>query len=803
MKNKTTTLFFLLALLAFSITSCGEKSEEQQTLRLWYKQAADEWMKALPLGNGRMGAMVYGGIETEKIALNEVTLWSGQYDENQEIPCGKEKLAQMRKLFFEGKLMEGNQMGSQYLSGRPNSFGTNLPMGDLVFDFKYENNEITSYERDLNISDAISTVSFKAGNTKYTREYFCSNPNDLLVIKFSADKSASLNFDVKLDLLREADISILNDEINYSGQVNFPKLGPGGVCFDGKVKVQLKGGSLKPESNMLKIEHADEAVILVDLRTDFKNPDYKSLGAKTIQNAASGNYNDLKQAHINDYTNLFNRTELSLGKTQSDHLPTDVRLQQLKENKEDPGLFALFFQYGRYLLISSSRENSPLPAHLQGIWNDNLACNMPWTCDYHLDINTEQNYWLANVGNLHECNIPLTNYVKDLSVHGEKTAMKAYGSPGWTAHTVANVWGYTAPGQGVTWGLFPTAGAWIASHLWDHYLYTRDTDYLKNEAYPVLKSSAVFLLDYMVESPDDGFLMTGPSISPENSFKLGGVEYALSMMPTCDRVLVYEIFNSCIESSKILDIDSEFRRSLENAMAKLPPLKIGKNGGIQEWYEDYEEAHPNHRHTTHLLALYPYAQISADRTPELARAAEKTIQLRLASEGWEDVEWSCANVICLYSRLKDAENAYSNVKYLLTHFSRENLFTMAPAGVASAESDIFEFDANEAGPAGIAEMLLQSQEEYIEFLPALPKVWKDGYFKGLCVRGGGIAGLSWKNGKVVKATLQSTCDNTFKIRVSGHSDLQCFVNGEKTVILPDANQVLTVDLKKGDRLELK
>lgn len=791
---------YLLAILLLCMVSCKEKSTE--SLRLWYQQPADEWMKSLPVGNGRLGAMIYGGTETEKIALNEVTLWSGQYDENQELACGKQKLAEIRKLFFEGKLAEGNNMGAQYLSGQPHSFGTNLPLGDMVINFKYGSSEISSYERDLNISNAISNVSFQAGKVKYTREYFCSNPDNVLVAKFSADKKASLNFDVSLDMLREAVIETSGDELSFSGQVGFPKQGPGGVMFNGKIKVLVTGGSVQPVENSLRIENADEAIVLFDVRTDFKSPEYKDLCAQTIQKSASKTYDDLKEAHVKDYTNLFDRTELFLGKSEADKLPTDVRRDQLKNGKDDAGLFALFFQYGRYLLISSSRENSPLPAHLQGIWNDNLACNMGWTCDYHLDINTQQNYWLANIGNLHECNMPLVNYVEDLSVYGEKTAMKVYGSPGWTAHTVANVWGYTAPGQSHTWGLFPTAGVWIASHLWDHFLYTRDVNYLKDKAYPVLKKSAEFFIDYMVENPNNGYLMTGPSISPENSFKSEGVEYALSMMPTCDRVLVYEAFASCIEASKILNTDETFRQSLEAALTKLPPFKIGKNGGLQEWFEDYDEAHPNHRHTTHLLALYPYNQINVDNDPELAKAVEKTIELRVASEGWEDVEWSCANIICLYTRLKNTEEAYRNMKYLLTDFSRENLFTMAPAGVAGAESDIFEFDANEAAPAGMAEMLLQSHNGYIEFLPTLPEQWNTGYFKGLCVKGGAEVDLEWENGSVKSAKLKATVDNVFSVKLpASMNSLKLKKNGQ-TVTANEENGLVTFDLKKGDLIEI-
>ncbi|NDW08583.1 glycoside hydrolase N-terminal domain-containing protein [Dysgonomonas sp. 520] len=800
--NKLTFCFLFSVLLLLS-TACNKTTTNDNQLKLWYQQPAQEWMQATPVGNGRIGAMIYGGVDTETIALNEVTLWSGQYDENQEIPCGKAKLTEMRKLFFEGNLEEGNRMGAEYLSGRPNSFGTNLPFGDLKIDLKHESQEVSNYKRELDIEKSVTTVTYDIAGTTYTREYICSNPDDVLLIKLTSSKKDALNMEVGLDLLRESDISTSDNTLTFSGQALFPKLGPGGVYYVGNIHVAAVDGKVTAKDKTIQVENGNEVVITIDLRTDFKNPSYKTLCDQTIQNATKKSYDDLKNAHVADYTNLFKRTELFLGSSELDNQPTDVRWKQLKETgKDDPGLFALFFQYGRYLLISSSRENSPLPAHLQGIWNDNLACNMPWTCDYHLDINTEQNYWLANVGNLHECNAPLFSYLKDLSEHGEKTAMKVYGSPGWTAHTVANVWGYTAPGQGVTWGMFPTAGAWLASHLWSHYCYTQDKDFLRNKAYPILKKSAVFLLDFLVENPNDGYLITGPSISPENSFKVDGREYALSMMPTCDRVLVYEAFESCIEASKILGLDAEFRASLEKAMEKLPPIKIGKDGTVQEWYEDYDLAHPNHRHSSHLLSLYPYHQITLDKTPELAEAAAKSVYRQLNSENWEDVEWSRANMVCFYARLKNAEEAYKNMKGLLVEFSRENLFTMSPAGIASAESDIFSFDANEAAPTGMAEMLIQSHEGYIEFLPTLPKEWNTGYFKGLCVRGGADVDLEWKDGIVQNAKITATTDNSFSVKLpSNNASLKVLKNGKSFSADSQSANVITVQLNKGDYLE--
>lgn len=802
MRKNIPLIMSVVGLLSFSVTSNANKIYDQTPLSLWYKQPAQEWMQATPVGNGRLGAMIYGGTNVETIALNEITLWSGQPDEHQEQACGKEQLAKIRQYFFDGNLKEGNRLATQYLSGTPHSFGTHLPFGDLKLSF-HHSDKIKGYTRKLDIEQSLTTVLYTVDNVKYKREYLCSNPDDVLMIRLAADKANALNFELGLDLLRKSEVSFFGNVLSFSGQALFDKQGPGGVLYKGNIHVSAPTGTLIVKENAIQIENATEAIITIDLRTNYKNPGYAALCDETVHNATGKSYDEIKKAHIGDYKKLFDRTKIFLGKTKFDQLPTDLRWKQLKEKgKDDPGLIELFFQYGRYLLISSSRENSPLPANLQGIWNDNLAANMPWTCDYHLDINTQQNYWLSNIGNLHECNAPLFSYIEDLAKHGEKTAMKVYGSRGWTAHTVANVWGYTAPGQGVGWGLFPTAGMWIASHLWSHYRFTLDKEFLKNQAYPVLKKSAEFFLDYLVEDPRNGYLMTGPSTSPENSFLVDGREFALSMTPTSDRVLVFEALESCIEASRILNVDESFRKSLEKTIAKLPPFKIGKDGTLQEWFEDYDLAHPNHRHSSHLLSFYPFNQISMKQTPELAEAVSKSVYRQLNSENWEDVEWSRANMICFYARLKNAEEAYKNMKSLLIEFSGENLFTMSPAGIASAGSDIFSFDANEAAPAGLAEMLIQSHEGYIELLPSLPKELKTGYFKGICVRGGGEVDLKWKNGKVISMKLTAKVDNEYKILIpSNYAKINVRKNGE--LFTPEKKgSLLTVNLKEGEYIEL-
>lgn len=792
-----------LAAMALALSGCQSATDSCETTELWYAQPAKVWMESLPIGNGRLGAMTYGGIEEEKLALNESTMWSGQYNENQNKPFGREKMNQLRKLFFEGKLSEGNRIAGDNLHGNQTSFGTHLPIGDLKMQFIYPEGKVTDYRRSLSLDEAVSSVSFNSGGVNYKREYFATNPDNVLVLRLTADKQKSITMNMGLDLMRQADLSVENNQLVFTGKVDFPLHGPGGVCFEGRIAVLADNGEVKMEQSGVSIKEADAVTLIVDVRTDYKSPDYKTLCADGVEKAAAKSYDELKQAHIKDYNTLYNRVSIHFGQDANRAMPTDVRWKQVKEGKTDTGLDALFFQYGRYLTIASSRENSPLPIALQGFFNDNKACNMGWTNDYHLDINTEQNYWAANVGNLAECNAPLFTYIKDLAHHGAKTAEVVYGCKGWTAHTTANVWGYTPASSTIIWGLFPMAGSWIASHLWTQYEFTQDKQYLAETAYPLLKGNAQFILDFLAKDPKSGYLMTGPSISPENWFRTaGGEEMVASMMPACDRELAYEILSNCVRASEILDTDREFADSLRTAIAQLPPIPLRANGAIREWFEDFEEAHPNHRHTSHLLALYPFSQITLEKTPELAEAARKTIENRLSAENWEDTEWSRANMICMYARLKDAQEAYKSVQLLQGKLSRENLMTVSPGGIAGAEGDIYSFDGNPAGTAGMAEMLIQNHEGYVEFLPCLPVEWKDGSFKGLCLKGGAEATAEWTNAVINKASLKATADQVLKVKIPQGKKYRVLLNGKEAIANPDAKGLITVDMKRGDLLEL-
>ncbi|MDE6071688.1 MAG: glycoside hydrolase family 95 protein [Muribaculaceae bacterium] len=733
---------------------------------LWYNQPASKWMEALPLGNGRIGAMVYGGIGEERIALNEISMWSGRPDSTSNDLCGRGNLEAMRAAYFAGDPEKANEIGTEHLTGRMTTFGTHLPLGDLVINMEHPTGQIANYRRQLDLTDATASVTYSIGGVDYKREYITDYPDDVMAIRFTASKPGAITATFALDLLRKADISVTGSGLECTGTVDFPLHGPGGVDFIGGVHIDNEGGEISVTDNGYAVKGADALTVLVDIRTDYKDKDYKKLCRTTLRKASDLGWAKLTGNHKADYSALYDRMDVDFGESVNNHLPTDTRLRLLCSGTPDPGFDALFFQYGRYMLIASSRDHGlRLCSNLQGIWNDNRACNMPWTCDYHLDVNIEQNYWASNRVNLSECNKPLFDYIGLLAEHGSETARKMYGSRGWVAHTVANAWGYTAPGWGVTWGMNVTGGAWMATHLWSHYLYTRDNDYLRLTAYPLLKSCAEFFVDYMAQDPHTGYLLTGPSISPENGYiSAKGNHLALDMMPTIDRTMVYEIYNACIEGSKILGVDKKFRTQLEKDIRKLPPLRIGDDGQLDEWYNGARRADPSHRHSSHLLGLFPLNHISVTHTPDLAEASLKGLNIQTSDPNWEDTEWSTANMLCYHARLHDGDAAHGWLQNLFKVFTRDNLMTVSPAGVAMAEEDIFSFDATEASVAGMCEMLLQSHDGFLHFLPALPATWKTGKVSGLCAEGGLTVDLAWEDGVLKSAVVHASDDCTFRVK---------------------------------------
>ncbi len=767
---------------------------------MWYGTPADEWMKSLPVANGRVGLMVFGGTTQERLSLNESSMWSGAPNPQQNRSFGAERLREIRQLFFDGKIDEGNQMAGKEMIGNEADFGSHVPFGDFVLTFHYGNSSaISDYRRSLSLDDAVARVSYRMGDTDYTREYFSSHPRDVILARYQASRKGAISFDLGVENLRpDAKVSIVNNSIRVTGSAAQPGRTEHGVHFLAVMQVIAKGGTIHQEGDRLMVRDADEVILLSDLRTDYRTPNYQDVCLQSIQNAAKRKFSSLYREHVADYAPLYHRVTLHLGKDKSD-LATDERWKAVKQGADDPDLQALFVQYGRYLTLISSRQDSPLPIALQGFFNDNLACNMGWNSDYHLDINTEQNYWLSNVGNLAECNEPLFRYIGDMARAGAETARTFYGCGGWTAHCTSNVWGFTAPAGCTAWGLFPTGGSWMATHLWTQYEFTGDVAYLRNTAYPLLRGNARFLLDYLCEDPHSGYLVTGPSISPENSFGWKGQSFGASMMPTIDLVLTREILNDCLQCTRILNIDPEFADTLRMALDKLPPLRINKYGGLREWMEDYDDINVNHRHTSHLLCLYPFYQVTTRHTPELAEAAYQSVQRRLTAEGWEDVEWSRAWAICNYARLRRSEEAYQSQNQLIGSLSRENLFTVSPKGIAGAPWDIFVIDGNMAGAAGAIEMLVQSHAGYIEILPVLPKEWSEGSFSGLCVRGGAEVSASWEHSQITHAQLRATHDGTFTLLLpKGISK----VSIGRRALTPNAEGMIQCHLKRGEVVKM-
>lgn len=698
---------------------------------------ATRWLEAYPVGNGRSGMMVYGGTDVERLALNESTLWGGEVDEGMQRPFGKERLRELQQIFLNQDFEQGNAIAHRYLEGNIRSFGTHLPMGEVVIRRLTDTPAVVeAYSRRLSLDSAIVLTSWKQNTVTYTTCAFSSYPDQVMVYHWTASQPQSL--DVGLDLMRPSTIEVQPEGLLWHGQVNFPLQGRGGVHFIGQVRC-VTDGICAAQDSSLRITNATQLTLLMDIRTDYSSPswdgsNYWKTCTQTLNAASQYTYAELLTRHVTDYQPLYRRTQLCL--------PDDKQTET-------------YFNFARYLFISASRVGMPLPIALQGFYNDNRACNMGWTNDYHLDINTQQNYWLSGPGNLADGDEPLIRYISDLAYYGQSTAQQVYGCRGWCAHTTANVWGFTAPSAYIGWGLFPLAGSWLATHLWSHYEYTQDTTFLRTTAYPILKSNAQFLLDYMIRDKQ-GYLLTGPSISPENGFLWKGQAYCASMMPTVDRVLSYEIFSSIIHSTDILHIDSAFADTVRQALADLPPLQISKRSTLQEWYDDVEDAYPNHRHTSHLLALYPYDQINYDLHPDLCQAALMTIHNRQSRPDWEDAEWSRANMLLYEACLRRGEKAYSNLTAYYDNLMAPNGFSLSPAGLGGAEDDIFAIDGVTAIGTGIAEMLLHSRVDYtqpdkpviITLLPALPKQWKSGSVKGLSAKGNITVNITWKNGKI-------------------------------------------------------
>jgi len=774
---------------------------QTKPLRLWYKSPAAYWDASVPLGNGRLGIMPDGGVFKENMVLNDITLWSGG-KQDADLPGACQYLPQIRTLLLEGKNIEAQQVMSKYFKckGQGSGYGSgaNVPYGcyqilaNLSLDYQYDdtgkiNNMPDNYVRSLSLDSAIATTTFTLNGTVYKREYFASFNHDCIIIRLSASGNNKINFKLGISRPERFKDSVNDNQLEMFGQLNNGTDGKGMRYFT-KVAIKQEGGLLTSMSDTLQVKGARNAVIYISSATDYKRPNFIAFTEKVLNDAMASSYLDEKTAHINNFQTLFKRATLNLGNNDRDDLPTDERLSAFKSDGGDTGLPELYFQYGRYLLISSTR-NGLLPPNLQGLWANNIQT--PWNGDYHLDINIQMNHWPLEETNLGMLNGPFFDLVEGLVKPGEQTAKAYYGCDGWVAHVITNIWGYTSPGEDYSWGAYNTGSAWLCQMLFAHYEFTRDPVYLK-KLYPILKGSAQFYLSMLIKEPTHGWLVTAPSNSPENTFILpDGKQANVCVGPTIDNQLVRYLFNATIQSDKILNTDPGFRKQLEAAVKRLPPDQISKKGRLMEWLQDYPEAEPHHRHVSPLWGLYPGNEISYNDTT-LSNAAKAL----LAARGDDGTGWSLAWKVNFWARLHNGDRALKLLHLLLTP-SRKSSNGSGTNINLLCDGPPFQIDGNFGGTAGIAEMLLQSSNGYMELLPALPAEWKDGSFTGWRARDGAELDAVWRNSNITTIKLKAIVGNNFKIRVADNvKTVKITINGKTYAAAPVKNMI-SLDLKKG------
>ena len=742
---------------------------DKNDLKLWYKQpAGDEWEAALPVGNGSLGAMVFGNVSSESLQFNEDTLWDG-YERDYTNPEARAALDEVRELLFAGKNAEATEAAARMM-GDPCQIRSYQVFGVLHIDVP--GHEVyDAYRRELDLDTGVAATSYQVDGVTFCREVFATAPDDVLAVRMTCDKPGSFN--VGIHITRQQHAVCLTDADDASrlilrGQIETEHHETGeivGMKFESHLVATVSGGDVTNADGCINVTDADEIVLVLAAATSYRGRDPEAECRETLARVAGKPFDELLDAHLPEYQAMFRRVSLDLGGDERCNTPTDERLEAVKNGVDDPHLAMLYFQFGRYLLMGSSRPDC-LPANLQGIWNKDIWA--AWNSDFHSNINLQMNYWPAEPCNLAECHEPLFDYMDSLVESGECTADVHYGCRGWVLHHLSDLWGFTVPADGIQ-GVWPVGAAWLCQHLYEHYRFGLDRDFLADQAWPLMKGAAMFMLDFLVEAPEGspfaGKLVTCPSHSPENSFTAADGQNSLfTYAATMDLEIIHDLFANCIEASEILDTDAEFREELTDALDRLAPLQISeKTGRLQEWVEDYDEPEPGHRHMSHLFGLHPGSQITLRGTPELAAACRKSLEYRL-SHGGGHTGWSRAWIISFWARFEDAEKAHENINALLAQSTYTSLLDSHPP---------FQIDGNFGGAAGIAEMLLQSHAGEVHLLPALPKAWPLGSVRCLRARGAFTVDITWAGGTLADATITAAVDGPCCVRAKCAGSVTC------------------------------